>query len=431
MYDSTESFLEKTGPREAFKSDLFNGLMLETATMTSYRDCAYLLNRFRRAEEGRIIPMTVRNSAEREGAAIQRYVEETAAAAAEEKGIIVDGNGKATLRETGDPAVQGGFMPGQTRIDADIVHAAAKKLKLEEGAYDPSDYERSGVGISCDEVGVKRQTEMRPREEGEAQPKRVESTVIHVEVANEPSEPKASSSSSYVLNGSSVSGAFRVLLGFLCMNGLLGRTLVFFADGARNLNNAIADIFGFANVKIILDWYHLRKKMEETLSLICSNRAYRNEMLRKTMPELWRGNVDGAITMLNSMDIGMVKNKGSRDYLTGYLERCRATIPNYMLRAELGLRNSSNRGEKSNDLIVADRQKHNGMSWSDGGSTALASVSAALHNKELDNWVKSRSLSLHLVERTTPIRPKRNRKRTDAAYSNAPVKSKNSKVAAA
>ena len=105
-------------------------------------------------------------------------------------------------------------------------------------------------------------------------------------------------------------------------------------------------------------------------------------------------------------------------YLIGYLERVRATIPNYMLRAALGLRNSSNRGEKANDRIVSNRQKHNGMSWSDTGSTTLASVSALQYNNELDNWVSGGTLSLNMVERTTPRRPRRNRKRTETSYSN-------------
>ena len=45
-----------------------------------------------------------------------------------------------------------------------------------------------------------------------------------------------------------------------------------------------------------------------------------------------------------------------------------------------------------------------------------ASVSAVLYNNELDSWVGLRTLSLGLVERTTPWRPRRNRKRTDTAY---------------
>jgi len=256
-------------------------------------------------------------------------------------------------------------------------------------------------------------------------------TVIHIELANETDNPKVASSSSYVLNASLVPGAFKLLLGFLCINGLLGRTMVFFVDGAKNLNTAIADMFTFAHIKIILDWYHLRKKMEETLSLICNNTAYRNETLQNIMPKLWRGDVDGAKAILESIDMSMVKNETKLNYLIGYLERVRKNIPNYMLRAALGLRNSSNRGEKANDLIVSNRQKHNGMSWSDIGSTALASVTAIQYNNELDNWIANGSLSLKLVERTTPRRPPRNRKRTEKAYENTPTKPNKTKVSKA
>jgi len=430
VYDSTESLFEGTGPREAFKSNLFRSLMLQVASITSVRNGADILNRMRRADNG-IIETTFRNCVEREGASIQRCMDEKAATAIEEKGLAVDGNGNVTWKATGNKVSKDDFASSPTHIDAETVHAAAKSLKLEEGSYSPSDYELSGLNISSDEVGVKRQTDIRPREVGKPQPKRVENAVIHVEVANEIEDQNVRSSSSYILNGPSVYGAFRLLLGFLCTNGLLGRTMVFFADGARNLNAAIVNLFSFADMKIILDWYHLRKKMEETLSLICNNTAYRNGMLQKTMPLLWRGDVDGAIALLKSIDTGMVKNNGSLTYLTGYLERVRTNIPNYMLRAALGLRNSSNCGEKANDLIVSNRQKHNGMSWSDAGSATLASVSAIQYNDELENWVNNGILSLKLVERTTPKRPKRNRKRTDTAYATTPVKPKKVGSAAA
>jgi hypothetical protein len=428
-FNSAAEVFEEMGPREAFKSDLLRGLMLQFASVMSVRNAASILNRMRRSDNG-IIDTTFRNCVEREGASIQQYIERKAAAAIEEKGLAVDNSGAVTWKETANKVMQEDFKSCPKHIDAHVVHAVAKSLKLEEGSYDPTDYEYSGVNISSDEVGVKRQTESRPREDGKVQPKSVQNTVIHIELANETDTPKVISNSSYTLNGSSVLGTFRLLLGFLCINGLLGRTMVFFADGARNLNTAIAEMFAFAKIKIILDWYHLRKKIEESLSTICNNRAYRNETLQKTMPLLWRGNVDGAIAILASIDLGMVKDKDKLHYLIGYLERVRKNIPNYMLRAALGLRNSSNRGEKSNDLIVSNRQKHNGMSWSDAGSTALASVSAIQHNNELDNWIENGSLSFKLVERTTPKRPKRNRKRTETSYENTSAKLKKTKLLA-
>ena len=62
------------------------------------------------------------------------------------------------------------------------------------------------------------------------------------------------------------------------------------------------------------------------------------------------------------------------------------------------------------------------MSWSDDGSPAMTSVSAILYNNELDIWVNTGTLSLRLVERTTPRRPKRNRKRAETAYANRPAR---------
>ena len=421
IYDSTESLFEETGPREAFKSNLFRELMLTTASKTSYRNGATLLNRMRREDNG-ISEMTLRNNVEREGIAIQRHMDEKTAAAIDEKGFTVGDNSVVTWNETGKKVLKDEFETSPEHIDAEVVCAAAARQKLEVGTYNPSDYELSAVNISVDEVGVKRQTESRPRDEEKEQPKRVQNTVLHVEMANETDDPKVSSSSSYILNSPSVSAGFKALFGFLCLNGLLGKTLVFFVDGAKTLNTTIAAMFEFADIKIILDWYHLRKKMEETLSRICNNTDYRNEMLRRVMPLLWQGNVDEAVATLKSIDRRMVKNEGQLDYLTGYLLRTRDTIPNYLLRAELGLRNSSNRGEKANDLLVSNRQKHNGMSWSDTGSTALASVSAIQYNNELDDWISNGSISFKLVTRTTPRRARRNRRSTETAYATNPAK---------
>jgi hypothetical protein len=59
----------------------------------------------------------------------------------------------------------------------------------------------------------------------------------------------------------------------------------------------------------------------------------------------------------------------------------------------LGLPNSSNRGEKANDLVVSARQKHNGMSWSKPGSLALAAVTALVRNGEYKRWFQTGTLS--------------------------------------
>ena len=91
-----------------------------------------------------------------------------------------------------------------------------------------------------------------------------------------------------------------------------------------------------------------------------------------------------------------IKSHEAIDRLIGYFERNRSYIVCYGLRKKLGLRISSNRGEKANDLVVADRQKHNGMSWSKTGSGALTSVIILHQNNEQDSWIKKRQISFEL-----------------------------------
>jgi hypothetical protein len=50
-----------------------------------------------------------------------------------------------------------------------------------------------------------------------------------------------------------------------------------------------------------------------------------------------------------------------------------------------------------NDLVVSERQKHNGMSWSKQGSVALASVTSIKRNRESEIWFEKRELEFKLA----------------------------------
>ena len=89
--------------------------------------------------------------------------------------------------------------------------------------------------------------------------------------------------------------------------------------------------------------------------------------------------------------------------LIDYFERNRKYIPCYVIRDKLGLRNSSNIGEKMNDLIVSERQKHNGMSWSKSGSVALASITTMVRNNEQDNWFKNKNIKFKIEKSFTNV----------------------------
>jgi hypothetical protein len=151
------------------------------------------------------------------------------------------------------------------------------------------------------------------------------------------------------------------------------------------------------NIMVILDWDHVRKRCQELLSMALKGSTMRHTGLAKLMPLLWHGLVDEAIKYLHSVPDAQIKNSEEIGQVMSYLTRNRPMIPAYAVRRELGLRHSSNRGEKSHDLIVAERQKHNGMRWSQGGSVALASVTALKKNKEYKQWFQEEEIEFKLV----------------------------------
>ncbi len=112
---------------------------------------------------------------------------------------------------------------------------------------------------------------------------------------------------------------------------------------------------------------------------------------------LWDGLIDEAQEYLRCVIQDKIKNRDALNVLIGYIERNRLNIPCYALRKELGLRNSSNIGEKMNDLVVSDRQKHNGMSWSKAGSVALATVTVLVRNNEYKKWFTKGQIQFKLV----------------------------------
>lgn len=113
----------------------------------------------------------------------------------------------------------------------------------------------------------------------------------------------------------------------------------------------------------------------------------RHEIRNALDRKLWAGNVNDAVIYLKNLDHKFIKNTQHLEDAIEYLERKQPYIPCYALMSSLDYRNSSNPVEKANDLLVAERQKNNGMSWLYNGSGALAVISALLYNRELRSWL--------------------------------------------
>jgi hypothetical protein len=260
---------------------------------------------------------------------------------------------------------------------------------LQEMRANPVGYEnpQHSVNLCVDDVGVKQQQEQRPVEVAatDSPPRKyVYQTVIHIEHQQ----------STYILNGVGWFKLFSLLIAFLLHNDLLHHNLMFFVDGQKTLHAAIQKAFAwFLPMQLILDWYHLEEKCKQQLSMALNGRQVRNAVLERLIPLLWHGLLDSAQDYLRTLDPELIKDSAKLQQLIDYFERNRPFIPCYSVRKYLGLRNSSNIGEKANDLLVSQRQKHHGMSWSQSGSVALAAIQALAKNQEYLQWFRTGELN--------------------------------------
>lgn len=196
----------------------------------------------------------------------------------------------------------------------------------------------------------------------------------------------------YTLVGPRLKHQLGPILAFLLDNEGLKYNWVFFVDGQRSLNECIENRFSWHGIDMILDWYHLHKKLIYQSFLALKKCKERDKVLQKLKQWLWYGLVDQAIKCLNQLDGNIVRKEGEVKVLKNYLRRNQSYIKCYALRKELGLRISSNRVEKSNDILVADRQKNNGMSFTRPGAEALALLTNVQINQEKQKWLKQGKL---------------------------------------
>jgi hypothetical protein len=165
----------------------------------------------------------------------------------------------------------------------------------------------------------------------------------------------------------------------LCGGGLTAK-LTLLGDGAQWIAAFFCQrLADWPGSQLILDWYHCRKRCYELSSGLGLGRAVKTKLLGRLLFFLWRGQVDEALDYLETYR-AQAKNTTKLDDLIAYLTKRRAYIPNYKARRTQRLYIGSAHVEKANDLIVARRQKHRAMHWSDETSDALAALRTLLLN---------------------------------------------------
>lgn len=268
-----------------------------------------------------------------------------------------------------------------------------EQLSIDYEAYEAKD---QTVHISNDDVCCKKQKDKRvPQTELEKQAKQKEKqrcggrkrqkqrrfvyqNVTHFEYQN----------GQYRLIGPKLSSQLGLIIAFLLDNDVLNKNWVFFVDGQRTINECIENRFSWKDIDMVLDWYHLDKKINKQLFHALRACDQRDEILWTLKEFAWYGLVDQAITFIDTIDASLIKKQEELELLKGYFERNRAYIKCYAVRKELGLKLSSNRVEKTNDELVAARQKKNGMSFTRPGSFGLAMLKTLRLNEEHNHWIK-------------------------------------------
>ena len=368
--------------------------VLALAQNESYRLAADMVNRvYHRTGDDRLIAETVKARCISQGKAISSgYMSEATDVLArhgvdKETGIIDDTS--EIPDAVRNPALPDAVTDGQIAETVEACNEGRcerERITHMEKVVHTEASDEDCVYISVDDVGVKHQKDER-KSGGQKDRKYVQNTVIHVQGGQV----------QQTLTAVGMRKAFLLLVAFLLENRLMeNRRLVFLSDGARDIRDCIATFFGFRGYTLILDWLHLKKKCKEYLSMAIkgcgSNKEERRQdkaaVIRALLRILWAGNTREAIDYLDSLDAKNISSQYWLQQLKDYIGRKQENIACYAFRHKRGLRVSSNRVEKANDLLVANRQKHNGMSWSENGSSALAVITALEANGKLGKWLR-------------------------------------------
>ena len=303
------------------------------------------------------------------------------------------------------PATELEIIPADATKVAALIEALVPKVLQEEAQRNPVTFPdpEQTLDAALDAVCTKRQTDTRVKLDKEAKRKNKKERGALKEEAGE------RKTCTVACGAITIGGTHRLtlaagnyldlclrLLAAICHNGVRHLNINVYLDGEKTLAEADQNGLGgkVKGLQIILDWWHLRKKIGELLSLALNNREIRKTQWKALRDILWHGCVDAAIAHLHAIDPIHIKNPKAIENLIGYLEFRRAQIPVYSVRVELGLKVSSNYAEKTCDLLVSRRQKRQGMAWSQEGSFCFAMVRACIRNQRLDHWLHSGEWSL-------------------------------------
>lgn len=379
--------LGKLGPREGVKSIALEELESLYAAHGSYRVSAQLLNEsLGRSGETRFEARKLCADMERLGAKIKADMERQSRTVMDKRTDSKEPEGEDWKHSKEEIRKIAEEYNKKRTCKEEMIQEEALEAEYETVSY--------ATYLCADEIGVHQQKERRAKEKADEEKgvkkkrKYVRNTVVSVHTDEGDGWTR-------FFAGTDMRGVFGWALACLTAGKLLReRKLICFADGASNIRDILKDTFTSRPYRVILDWYHLCKKLGELLSMALKGKEARNASLEKLERILWAGNVEEAIAYLGEIDEKLVKAPDRLNSAIVYLRKHQNEIPCYALRAGLGLRNSSQAVESANFALVANRQKIGGMSWSNAGSEALSLIRTLYENGDAQQWFRSRSFSV-------------------------------------
>ncbi len=129
--------------------------------------------------------------------------------------------------------------------------------------------------------------------------------------------------------------------------------------------------------------------------MIARGREAKDALLSSLKRKLWYGKVSDALSLLEAYG-PQTRNEKRLNELIGYLRKHQAEIPDYNERRIHCQFNGSGHVEKANDLLVARRQKHQGMHWSLQTSDSLCALKTLMLNHGWELYWQERE-ALHFA----------------------------------
>lgn len=243
------------------------------------------------------------------------------------------------------------------------------------GAVDLYDAESQEVLLFDDGISVKAQKPQRQ-------------TDTQVEAANQNLEPTSRVLTDVVVL-QTAPGQYEYVSAPICLDGALRLSLaqvvqakveqvygnrsgslplVIISDGATSIRKRWTQTFG-ESIVVVLDWYHLTKKLRDLMTMIARSKAEKQDHLKVLFAQLWTGQVQSALDYITHQVIP--RNREKWQELLTYLGKHQHEIVHYERRQKAGKPIGSGRVEKAVDQVVGFRQKHKGQSWQPQGSRAL------------------------------------------------------------